>query len=307
MALSIERRALGPADGEALGHAINEALEAGDMEASSDPEAAYIMKTFAADPGQFGGAFDGDDLIGFVVPDFKVIVVRPDQRRRGIGRQLVEAGLAMAREKRLPGLLMGVMPGDSAGRAFLEATGFSFHSIVWNLDLSPNRAVLAPTWPDGLVARPFDRGRDLDPWLRLFNAAFADHATPLQLDQRIVDGLLADPDIDDADTIVVEELATSELVGFCGTDPQRRDGALGTHAELWSIGVRPDRQGRGLGRQLVRAGVERVRSIGIHGVGLSVNARNAGAVNLYESEGFVRTTTRERWSRLVDAVGGTDD
>ena len=48
----------------------------------------------------------------------------------------------------------------------------------------------------------------------------------------------------------------------------RRDGKLGDHAELWTIGVRPDRQGRGLGRQLVRAGVERVRSLGIRNVSL---------------------------------------
>ena len=32
---------------------------------------------------------------------------------------------------------------------------------------------------------------------------------------------------------------------------------------------------------------------------LSVNGRNAGALGLYESEGFHRTSTRERWARPV--------
>ena len=113
---------------------------------------------------------------------------------------------------------------------------------------------------------------------------------------------LDDPDNVDADIVLVEEAATGELVGFCNCDMGRRDGKLGDHAELWSIGVRPDRQGRGLGRQLVRAGVERVRSLGIPNVGLSVNGRNESALGLYESEGFVRVRTRDRWSRPIEPV-----
>ena len=97
--------------------------------------------------------------------------------------------------------------------------------------------------------------------------------------------------------ILVEEAATGELVGFCATDPGRRDGRVADHGEIWAVGVRPDRQGRGLGRQLVRAGVERLRAIGVPNVSLSVNGRNEGALGLYESEGFVRSRTRDRWSR----------
>ncbi len=36
---------------------------------------------------------------------------------------------------------------------------------------------------------------------------------------------------------------------------------------------------------------------------LSVNGRNAGALGLYESEGFQRTSTRERWARPVGPAG----
>ena len=74
-------------------------------------------------------------------------------------------------------------PARRRGRsAFLEATGFGFHSTVWDLDLPADAAVPPPAWPDGHVGRPFDRTRDLDAWVRVFNAAFADHPTPLQLD-----------------------------------------------------------------------------------------------------------------------------
>jgi mycothiol synthase len=303
--VTLERRRLGPANTDAFGREIARATEAGDILPSSDPDGAFVMKIFAADPDQFAGAFDRDELVGFVSPEFKITVVRPDRRRQGIGRSLVEFGLAMERERGRPELLMGVVPGDDAGRGFVEATGFAYHSTVWDLALPRDRAVPPPAWPDGLIGRPFDRTRDVEPWVRLFNAAFADHPTPLQLDPKMISAGLADPDNEDADIVLVEEAATEELIGFCATDPGRRDGRLADHGELWAIGVRPDRQGRGLGRQLVRAGVERLRAIGIRDVGLAVNGRNEGAAALYESEGFVRTRTRDRWARPVEPAAGT--
>jgi ribosomal protein S18 acetylase RimI-like enzyme len=54
-----------------------------------------------------------------------------------------------------------------------------------------------------------------------------------------------------------------------------------------------------LGRQLLRWGVRYLRSIGAPAVSLSVNARNERALGLYESEGFVRSATRERWARAT--------
>jgi ribosomal protein S18 acetylase RimI-like enzyme len=75
-----------------------------------------------------------------------------------------------------------------------------------------------------------------------------------------------------------------------------------SRAEIWSVGVRPDLQGRGYGRQLLRWGVGHLRGLGVETVNLSVNGRNAGALGLYESEGFHRTSTRDRWARPVTAA-----
>jgi mycothiol synthase len=296
----VEVRTLTAADLPALARAVDRARAAGEFRASSDADAEYILKAFAVDPSIVAGAFDGDGLVGFVSSEFKIVVVEPQRRRAGIGRALIDQATGMELERARPAVLLGVAPGDMAGHSFLEATGFAFHSTLWDLELPSGTAVADPVWPAGQVARPFDRTRDPEPWIALFNAAFADHATPLQLDASFIAAGLDDPTVVDADTEVVEDVATGELVGFCATAPIRRDGHVESPAEIWTVGVRPGRQGLGLGRQLLRWGVGYLRALGVREVGLSVNARNERALGLYESEGFVRTRTRERWARPVD-------
>jgi mycothiol synthase len=296
-------RRLEPADMPALAVEVARAGPAGELLGSSDAHGTFFMKVFdfGPNPVAIASAPDGS-LVGFISPEVKAIVVRPAERRQGIGRRLVEAGIEIERERGRPQLILGVLPADEAGRAFLAATGFAYHSTLWDLALPAEAVAAAPTWPAGIVARSFERTRDDRAWLRLFNAAFATHATPLQMDESMLD---APPDasFEDADILVLEDAATAELVGFCTTTPERADGVIGPHAEIWTIGVLPDRQGRGLGRQLLRWGVERLRAIGARDVSLSVNNRNEHALALYESEGFVRGSTRERWARPVPEVG----
>jgi mycothiol synthase len=260
------------------------------------------MQLFSVNPGLFGAAFAGDEIVAIVLPELKVAVVRPEHRRRGIGRRLIEQGLAMEADRGRPELFMGSVPDAPAGEGFLRATGFTFHSTVWNLELPPDRPVSSPVWPDEVLARPVDRFRDVSTLPAVINAAFADHPTPMVMESEMILATLNDPNILDDDAVVLEDRTTGEIVGFCLTDVRRVDGAIiSTHGEIGLVGVRPDCQGRGLGRQLLRAGVAHLRGAGLPEVSLAVNGRNEGALGLYESEGFVRARTRDRWSRPVAA------
>lgn len=74
------------------------------------------------------------------------------------------------------------------------------------------------------------------------------------------------------------------------------DGAVVGHIELVSTGegearvarvlIAPDRQGRGLGEQLVRAALAEARARGIRSLTLFVLPDNARAIALYEKLGF---------------------
>ena len=254
------------------------------------------MQIFAVDPTLFGAAFANGSIVGFVSPELKITVVRPEHRRQGIGRRLIELGLRLDAARGRPEMFMGSVPDDPGGAAFLEAAGFTFHSTVWNLDLPEERSVPAPIWPDGIVARSFDRTRDVETLPAVANAAFADHPTPIVMEPEMMRASLDDPNILDDDAIVLEEAATGAIVGFCLMDVRRSEGrVVSDHGEIGMVGVRPDRQGQGLGRQLLRAGSRYLRGAGAPLVGLAVNARNEGALGLYESEGFVRVRTRDRW------------
>ena len=297
----LDVRRLVHTDLASLAAEVDRARERGEFRASSDADAAFFLKSVTVDPSLVGGAFDRDELLAFICPEFKVVVVRPDRRREGIGRALVELGIDMERDRRRPEVLLGRLPHDADAKAFLIATGFAPHSVLWDLELPSRQAVAEPAWPKGHRARSFQSPDDVGPWVALFNSAFADHATPLQLDESFIAAGLDDPAIDDADTLLVAD-ADGDLVGFCATAPDRRDGVVGERGEIWTIGVRPDRQGRGLGRQLLRWGVRRLRDLDVEHVHLSVNGRNEHALRLYEDEGFVRVRTRERWARPVAAA-----
>ncbi len=295
-------RVLEPGDRVELGREVERARAAGEFRASSDAAGSFFLRSFDLDHRLVGGAFDGDRLVGFVSSEFKIVVVSPERRRAGIGTALVQLAAAMERDRGRPDVILGRNPDDPVGRSFLEATGFMPHSILWDLELPPATAVPPPVWPSGVRARAFETPTDVAPWVALFNAAFADHATPLQLDASFITADLADPNLEDGDTLLVEDEATRTLIAFAATAPERHDGTVAPVGEIWTIGVLPEQQGRGLGRQLLRWSVERLRAIGVREVALSVNGRNERALRLYETEGFVRTRTRERWSRPVASV-----
>jgi ribosomal protein S18 acetylase RimI-like enzyme len=66
-------------------------------------------------------------------------------------------------------------------------------------------------------------------------------------------------------------------------------------AEVRALAVSPDAQGRGVGRALLRAVIERARKLGVRHLVLSTQSGMDAARYLYSSVGFVRLPDRD-WS-----------
>ena len=133
--------------------------------------------------------------------------------------------------------------------------------------------------------RPFVLGSaDEAAWINVNNRAFASH--PDQSDMtsaRLHEELAAD--WFDADGFRLHE-RDGRLAAFCWTKrhpatPQ--DPAMG---EIYVIGVDPDFQGLGLGRTLVRAGLQWLQNVGETIGMLYVDETNTPARRLYDALGF---------------------
>ncbi|MGH8840005.1 MAG: GNAT family N-acetyltransferase [Jiangellaceae bacterium] len=92
-------------------------------------------------------------------------------------------------------------------------------------------------------------------------------------------------------------------VTFCPADSRYRELARADEAEFRMLAVRPDAQGRGIGRALAEACVDRARAQGFRALVLSTPAGAAVPHRLYESMGFVREPARD-WSPVpgVDLI-----
>jgi ribosomal protein S18 acetylase RimI-like enzyme len=86
-------------------------------------------------------------------------------------------------------------------------------------------------------------------------------------------------------------------VGFVGAGPAWDDAGTG---QVYVIYVDPAHWGRGLGRQLLRAAVLHLRSVGFATATLWVLTTNTRARGFYEHEGW-SPTGRTRVERLYDA------
>ncbi len=92
---------------------------------------------------------------------------------------------------------------------------------------------------------------------------------------------------------VVAEL-DGRVVGYAGL------AVAGSDADVQTVAVSPDAQGRGLGRLLLDALVAEAARHGATSVLLEVRADNPAAIALYERTGFERIAVRRRYYQPGD-------
>ena len=206
------------------------------------------------------------------------LVVRPDRRRRGVGRALLD-GLRERAGENLEVWSHGDLP---AAQAFAAALGLRRSRVLHQLR-RPADAPLPPrAWPGGVSVRTFEPGRDEAAWLALNARAFAHHPEQGRWTRDDLADREGEPWFDPAGFFLAER--DGRLVGFHWTKVHReRDPAVG---EVYVVGVDPGSAGAGLGRALTIRGLEHLRDAGLPEVLLYVDEDNPRAMSLYERLGF---------------------
>lgn len=248
----------------------------------------------AADPSGTAVALEGDRIVGVTTPRHDALTVHPAHRRRGHGRRLVAEALDIARESGDPELVLWGDPARPEADAFIRALGFTYRSSLWLFRLPPSTAVSPPAFPPDVVTRTY-RPADLEAYVELVNAAFADHPVRLAFPLERVRYVHALPDFDPEGILLVASVDEPDRnVAFVRVELFPADDGSVEGYVGW-LGTLPAWRKRGLGRELLRWGVAHVRSSGVGVVELQVEAANDRALRLYLREGFEPAVEWPHW------------
>ncbi len=131
----------------------------------------------------------------------------------------------------------------------------------------------------GIRLAAFAPGTDDAVFLVVNNRAFGDHPENGSWDGATLAERMSRPWFDASGFLLA--WAGDQLAGFCWT--KRHDPATG---EIYVIATDPDHRGKGLGRFLLRAGLDHLTGSGCTQAILYVRAGEEAAEQLYRSEGF---------------------
>jgi len=215
------------------------------------------------------------------------LVVRPDRRRRGLGRALAGQLTVTAGGH----VLRLWAHGDLAAAAALaRAAGFERFRALWQMRRPLREPLDQPVLPAGRTLRTFVPGQDEDDWLSLNGRAFAKHPEQGGWTRHDLELREREPWFDPAGFFIAER--DGRMAGFHWT--KVHDPTLG---EVYVVGVDPAEQGSGLGRALTLAGLRHLRDRGVAEAMLYVDEDNVPAIRMYEALGFTRATVDAMYRR----------
>ena len=215
-------------------------------------------------------------------------------QRRGFGQALFEQAETFVRSQTI---VSGITELAIAGyeplaalRALAERRGYRHERWFWLMERPRGERMPKVTWPSGVSVRPLDGGAAmLADWNDAYNASFAGHYrfVPSPLDH--VHELAAAPGFRNDGVLLAYR--DGHVAGFC------RNERHATRGEIATVGTVPAARGIGLGRALLRFGIDWLEREARGPVTLLVDGENEHALGLYRSEGFAVTRTRGIWSR----------
>ncbi len=217
------------------------------------------------------------------------MTIHPDYRLRGLGRTFYDRALADARRRGAGELRLGPDQKHTLMIDFLKRRGHEPERYFWEMRRAADTPVTEQAQlPPGFTVRTFVRGQDEQAFMQARNGSFAEHFGSVQ---RTVDEMIAITNLSEFDPagLFLAFAANGEVAGLCWTTIDPDANAARGEEVGWvnTLGVVPAYQRHGLGRALLLLGVQHLRQH-VPIVELGVEGKNAKALPLYESVGFVR-------------------
>jgi mycothiol synthase len=182
--------------------------------------------------------------------------------------------------------------------ALLKAQAFDAQRDLYQMRVALPLAEVAH-FPDDIVLRTFEPGRDEGAWIEVNNAAFENHPEQGGWIKETLARRMAEAWFDPTRFLLAFD--ADGLAGFNWLKVHEPDGREPRIGEIFVIGIDPGRQGRGLGRALAVEGLARLAADGITTGMLFVAAENTGALALYRALGFTVHRVDRAYARTVAA------
>lgn len=241
--------------------------------------------------------FDGQELVGYIgichfggaeSPVEMNGMVHPEYRRQGIFNVLSRLAMAEWKRRNAASMLLLTDRKSIGGQGFIRTLGAQYHHSEYEMYLrrDPSKPVQATS--DGITIRRATN-EDAKEIARQNTIYFNDGSEeeivilPETEEQRGMAIYIAE-----YNQRVIGKIHLSLLAGIGG---------------IYGFGVLPEFRGKGFGRTILTMAVAQLLQDGANEVMLQVAADNANALQLYESCGFLATSTMDYYE-LTDLVTG---
>jgi mycothiol synthase len=212
-------------------------------------------------------------------------LVHPKHRRKGLVAKLINRAVSRSKELGIMTIHVNIWRDSRMAKRLLTGMGFTFFRRFSELRLDLSKTSLSETGKISSRCGPLQPG-DEEKLTQLQNRSFmGSWGYNVNTVEKIIYRIHL-PNCSPEDIILAFE--SGQAVGYCWTRMNSwKNKASGERAgRIYMLGVDPDYRGKGLGRQLLLAGLSYLKGKGLRVVELTVDRENRVACALYKSVGF---------------------
>ena len=220
-------------------------------------------------------------------------MIHPLQRRKGVATELIRRAIQYAEEAESKVAQVSIAEINRPARNLASRLGFKFIRHFYELRLALSNIKLPAVEPSGYIVRSLGHA-EADKLTHIQNRAFADSwgfnaNTPDEITYRINLSSCSPENI-------MMAYLKNRPVGYCWTRImiEENPAAGGIKGEIHMLGVDPDYRKMGIGRNVLLAGLDDLKSKGVNIVELTADGEDPVALGLYKSVGF-EVFSRTEW------------
>ena len=226
-------------------------------------------------------------------------LTHPKHREGSLSAMLLDRAISRTRGLGIRSIHANISEDSPMAKQLLTTMGFTFIRRFLELRLDLSQSIfpeMSKICPPCRPLRPGEEEKLTQLQNRSFTGSWGYNANTVE---RITYRLHL-PNASPEDVILAFD--SNKPIGYCWTrvNFRRNKNMSGGSGRIYMLGVDPDYQRRGFGRQLLLAGLSYLKSKGLQLVELTVDSENKGACALYQSLGFSLWISSLWYEKILD-------